>query len=314
MNLVTEIGKDRFAKVKILIQELIERLQQQAIAETNQKGWCDKAETAAKQKRDYAVEEVRELNGRMAELEALRDQLNMELGILHHDINNLNISQAQAGLIRDAEKMQNAAIVTEARAGQEAVEDAVDVLIKFYKTQDKAKIAFVQPPDSRIEGYQPGDAKRQAPDTGFASNETYKGSGGSAQGVIGMLEVIASDFQRTADETEQAEDDAASAYVDFLAETGKSKAQKMVAQKQKTKQRNNAVEQLSTDQDNLDSQITKIQDAIKELLKLQTVCNAQQTYEERVANRLEEIEALKKALCIFNAYEEYGPDGAATSC
>jgi len=38
------------------------------------------------------------------------------------------------------------------------------------------------------------------------------------------------------------------------------------------------------------------------------------SYAERVARREDEIASLKKALCIFGAYSEYGPDGLADKC
>merc|ERR1719324_723377 len=86
VRLATEIAADPFAKVKKLIQELIERLLQEAANEANQKGWCSKALSDAEQKRDYAAAEIAELNGEMAKLEAVRDKLLAELEALAQEI------------------------------------------------------------------------------------------------------------------------------------------------------------------------------------------------------------------------------------
>merc|ERR1719248_280041 len=79
LRLASQIAADPFAKVKKLIQELIERLLAQAAAETNQKGWCDKAIGDAEQKRSNAAEAIAELNAEMATLEAKRDKLREEI-------------------------------------------------------------------------------------------------------------------------------------------------------------------------------------------------------------------------------------------
>merc|ERR1712241_1237745 len=82
MSLANHISADPFAKVKQLIQELIERLLTEAANEANQKGWCDKATKDAEQKRDYAAEEIATLNSDMAKLEALINKLTVELAEL----------------------------------------------------------------------------------------------------------------------------------------------------------------------------------------------------------------------------------------
>merc|ERR1719183_1668371 len=86
MSVATQIGGDPLAKVKKLIQELIDRLLTEAANEANQKGWCDKAIADAKQKRDMASDKSSELNAQMAQLEARRDKLTEELATLVEEI------------------------------------------------------------------------------------------------------------------------------------------------------------------------------------------------------------------------------------
>merc|ERR1719428_2101253 len=81
-TLAEQIASDPFKKIKKLIQELVERLLQEAANEANQKGWCDKALGDAKQKRDHAAEEIADLNAKLAKLEALSDKLGEEIATL----------------------------------------------------------------------------------------------------------------------------------------------------------------------------------------------------------------------------------------
>merc|ERR1719162_879489 len=119
--LANQIRADPFAKVKKLIQDLIERLLQEAADEANQKGWCDKATSEAKQKRDYSAEAIAELNGQMAELEAVHGKLTEEIETLETEIAELESSQEENTKLRKAEKAENEATVLEAKAGLEAV-------------------------------------------------------------------------------------------------------------------------------------------------------------------------------------------------
>merc|ERR1719271_1069743 len=297
VRLASQIASDPFAKVKKLIQELIERLLQEAANEANQKGWCDKATADAEQKRDYAVEEVTSLNSEMAELEARRDTLRDEIA-------DLKAARAKATKLREAESAENAATVEEAHAGLEAINQAIDIMEKFYKTAAK----------NTVLAQQKGPAD-DAPDAGFKAGEAYKGAQGASTGIIGMMDVIKTDFERTISETEKAEAEAQQAHLEFMTETGKSLAAKTQAKEEKNTQLDDALEKLANASDQLDEQTAILQESINELRELKPACvDTGMSYEERVARREEEIEALKKADCILVHFSEYGPEGAAEAC
>merc|ERR1719327_1425452 len=252
-SLASRIAADPFAKIKKLIQELIERLLQEAANEANQKGWCDKATADATQKRSYAADEIEDLNAKMAKLAALSDKLGEEIKTLNAEIKELNDKRAEAEAAR---KEENADTVTEAKAGLDAVKMAIDILDKFYKTSAKAKVDL-----SLAQG--PLD---DAPDAGFDNGEAYKGAGAESGGIIGMMEVIQSDFERTISETKKAEAEAEKEHLEFMTETGKSLAEKNVALKEKTRLKDETDNNFNDAEDEMTSQTKILVTSIKELI------------------------------------------------
>merc|ERR1719298_276789 len=259
LRLASQIAADPFAKVKKLIQELIERLLAEAAAEANQKGWCDKSIGDAEQKRTYAAEEIAALNAEMAKLEATRDKLTEELVILDEEIAELKAARAKATKIRAIEKAENEETIKTASEGLKAIEMAKDILTKFYKTAAKATVLVQGPADD-------------APDSGFKSGEAYTGAQGSSTGIIGMMDVIKSDFERTITETEKEEAKAQKEYAEYMTETGKALAVAQVAKGEKEGYLDDALEKLSEASEKLDTQNALLQKAISELIELQPAC------------------------------------------
>merc|ERR1719265_2156316 len=168
---------DPFAKVIKMIKELITRLEEEAAAEAAHKGFCDKELKNNKIKREEKTSEVNELT-------ATKEKLEGEIASLAKDLEDLAAAQAalakamkEATAIREKEKTENLATIKDAKECQEAVNSALAVLKEFYDKQ-----AFLQ--------------QGQVPEM-----KEYKGQGGSATGVVGMLEVILSDFARVEAET-----------------------------------------------------------------------------------------------------------------
>lgn len=183
---------------------------------------------------------------------------------------------------------------------------AIDVIDKFYKTTAKETV--------ELSLAQRGPAD-DAPDAGFKNAEAYTGAQGEAGGILGMLDVIKSDFLRTVSETEKAEAGAQQDHLVFMNETGKSLAEKTVARDESSKLLENAIESLAEADANLQSQMTLLTTGISELMELKPVCiDTGMSYDDRVGRREDEIAALNKADCILQAYAQYGPEGAADAC
>jgi hypothetical protein len=296
---------DVFAKVKVLIQELIERLLAEAANEATHKGWCTKAIKDAEQKREYASEDIATLNAALADDEATLDKLKEEIGVLDTEIKDLKAGRTEAEKIRKEEKAENKKTVTEAEAGMSAVQEAIKILTRFYATAAKETVDL-----SLAQG-----PKDDMPDAGFEGGEAYTGVGGVEGGVVGMLEVIESDFVRTIKETEKAEVQGEEEHLAYMTESGKSLAEKEMARGETGKYKDATEIKLEKDGESLKAQVTILKTSIEELLELQPACvDTGMSYADRVAAKEQEVEALKKALCILNAFASYGPDGLADAC
>merc|ERR1719160_2498466 len=129
-----------FDKITKLIQELIERLMQEAADEANHQGWCNTQLGKAKGSRDRKATSVMELNDAMAKAEALRDKLQEETAKLGTEIDELTAVLEKATKERSDEQAENEATIKESEEGKAAVDEALDMLDKFYKTAAKNKV------------------------------------------------------------------------------------------------------------------------------------------------------------------------------
>merc|ERR1719473_2264500 len=118
--LAMNMAADPFAKVKTLIQKLIERLLKESADEATQKGFCDTALAKANTDRDYRqgdlddlAAEINALNAHKAELEEEHSQLTDE----KKDVEDALMSAQQ---IRNQEKADNKSTLDKAKAGLKA--------------------------------------------------------------------------------------------------------------------------------------------------------------------------------------------------
>lgn len=229
------------------------------------------------------------------------------INTLDGEIIEINDARTEAAADRTNESAQNAATVSEADTGLDSLKLVIQALDRFYKTQAKNTVDL-----SLLQGKGPGD---DAPDAGFDNGQAYKGAQSGAVGIIAMLDVMKGDFVRTIEETKAAEAQAVRDYTEFLTVSGSSLAQKTEAKNQATSERQDIMDKESTAKTDLDTQQTLLETAIGELKDLHPVCIATgMTYDDRVKKREEEIEALNKAMCIFNNFEKYGPDAGSSGC
>merc|ERR1719433_792212 len=128
-------------------------------------------------------------------------------------MDELKVSRNKTTEARGEESNENNETEVTARAGLDAVNMAITIMSKFYMTVAKETV------DLTLAQQGPAD---DAPDAGFKNGQAYTGAQGAAEGIVGLMNVMKSDFERTISETLEAEDQAQQEYLEFMTVTGKS--------------------------------------------------------------------------------------------
>merc|ERR1719252_370218 len=259
-----------------MIKGLIQKLEEEAQAEAGHKAWCDKELHDNKKKKDEKTSEVEELT-------AAKEKLEGEIAALAKDLEDLAAAQlalakamAEATELREKEKAENEIAIKDAKAAQEAVKMALEILHEFYSSQS----ALLQ----------------QVP-----AMEPYKGMQDLKGGVIGMLEVILSDFERLEAETTADEKTAAAAYDKFMSDSEmekKAKHNREVQLKLDKDQAEFEKDELTEDLELVQAELDKANEYFAYLKP--TCLEVHVSYEERAKKRQEEIAALKEAYAILS--------------
>jgi len=272
------LAANPFSKVIEMITDLLARLKQEAADEADHKAFCDEELKKNKQVRKDKESESTRLMAEIEETAMAIAEMGKEITVLAEEQAELRKSMKEATELRATEKKENEVAIADAQAAQVALKQAMAILQEFYGSE-----ALIQ--------------VKQVPEM-----EEYKGMKGRGGGVMGMLEVIDSDFARVEAETQAAEVQAAEQYKSFMKESeadveAKHDAEfKLSLKKDKTEF---AQEQLQKDLDAAQAML-KAANQYYEELKPQCV-EVNVSFEERAAMRQEEIAALKEAYKILDA-------------
>jgi cell division septum initiation protein DivIVA len=283
-QLAASAGADPFKKVKKLIQDLIVRLMEEANEESEHKGWCDTELAENEATRKEKTQQVETLHAEIDQLEASIAKLTEDISNLTQAVADLDAAVAKATKEREAEKGTNTATIKDAKAAQTATAQAVEVLKEFYAKAGEATSLLQQQPES--------------PEI---FDKPYTGMQSENGGIVGMLEVIQSDFARLEAETTAAEAQSQKEYDQFMDDSSVDKAQKSKDIEHKTMKKQNEQQALSEKKGDLEGTQKELDAALSYFDKLKPSCiDSGVSYEDRVARRQEEIESLQEALRILN--------------
>merc|ERR1719478_441699 len=267
-------GDDPFAKIKGLIQDMIAKLEGEAKSEATEKAYCDDELSKTTAKKNELDTEIAKLTTKIDRASAHSSALKGEVAELQAELATMEKEQGDNTKWRQDEHADYLVAKADLEQGLSGVRKALEVLRTYY-----GGAAFVQQP---------------------AKPETFDKATGAGQSIIGVLEVVESDFADNLAKVETAEADAQSTYDTYTQDYKMSKAQKDADVKYKTQEftgLDKNIADLSSDRATATEEVTAVNEYLS---KLKDRCIAKpETYEERKKRRDAEINGLKEALSIL---------------
>jgi len=268
---------------------LITKLMEEANAEANHKGWCDAELATNKLTRTNKAEAVDQLHAEVEKLTFTEIELSQQIADITDEIAQLEKRVAEATVERKEEKVENEQTIADAKMSQKAVAQALAVLREFYAKAAEATALVQQTP------------AEDAPET-FSS--PYKGMGAESGGIVGMLEVIESDFARLDVVTTASEIQAAAAFKKFVNEAEEDKAVAEAEVDHKRDKLETTKQVLSSTKNDLEQTQAQLDAAEKYFEKLKPSCvDSGISWNERIKRREEEMQSLKEAYQILTGEE-----------
>jgi len=282
-TLAARASEDPFQKVRKMIKDLITRLMEEANDEAEHKGWCDTELSTNEQTRKEKTDAVETLHAEIDQLESSLAKLSEETTDLSKAVSELDAAMSTATKLRNEEKEKNTETIQDSEEAQAAVAQALTVLKEFYAKAGEAT-AFVQ-----------NNAEPEIFDS------EYKGMQGESGGVVGMLEVIESDFARLESDTKASEATSQKEYDSFMSDSKVDKTAKATSIEHKNAKHQDETQALQEKKNDLEGTQKELDAALAYFEKLRPSCiDSGVSYEDRVARRKEEIESLQEALKILN--------------
>merc|ERR1719343_735691 len=254
------------------------KLEAEASAEASEKAYCDEQIAKTEEKKAELEDDVAKLTSKIDTASARSATLKAEVKELQGELAALAKLQAEMDQIRSE---QNAAYVqakADLELGLDGVRKALSVLRDYYGSS-AALLQSSQP----------------------AKPELHSKATGAGESIIGILEVVESDFATNLAKEETEEADAQSEYDKTTQENKVTTTLKNQDEKYKTQEftgLDKQIAELTADRESTDAELSAV---LEYFAKINERCVAKpEGYMERQRRRAAEIAGLKEALSILN--------------
>jgi len=288
-QLEVSVRLDAFTKVKKSIQDMIDKLIKEKEDEIKHKDFCIEELNSNEQDTSNKDRDKKDLEASIADLGMSIDTLAKEIENLKADIAELEVQMKRAGEDREKQNKEFQVTVADQRATAKLLAAALNILKGFY---DKA--ALMQKSAQR--GKQSTKQAQPAP-PGFKSYEKNAASGG----VMGMMSSIIDEAKAMEAEAIKAEEDAQTAYEEFVVDTNASIDEKSKDSVNKSEQKAKAEGDKVEAETQQEAVMGELEQLANENADLHKSCDfTLKNFELRQSARDDEIEALKQALAMFS--------------
>merc|ERR1719215_1407525 len=280
-------GEDPFAKVKGLISDMIAKLQSQASSEAIEKAYCDEQMAKTEEKKGELEYDISKLTSKIDKAASASSTLKQDVQQLQSELSALAKSQAEMDKIRRESNAAYAQAKVDLESGLQGVRKALSMLRDYYNSGEAA---------SMLQDGADVSAAMQQP----AAPEQHTKASGAGSSIIGILEVVESDFAKNLATEEAEEADAQSEYEKTSQEnevTRTLKEQDVKYSTQEFKGLDTNIAEFASDRETTNTELSAV---LEYYCKIKDRCISKpETYAERQRRRQAEIAGLKEALSIL---------------
>jgi peptidoglycan hydrolase CwlO-like protein len=283
--LASRVRLDAFGKLVDDIDGMVKDLKKQKADQVKQKDFCVESLHKNEMAQDRKKNEIEKLDAKIADLTSLIDELTKSIAQLTAEVAEMQVQLKRAGEDREAENADFQTVVSDQRATQGILTNALNVLKAVYD-----KKAFVQ---TRAKQEPAGPP----PPPGFKKYEQSSGAGG----VLGMLQQIIADAKQLEADAIKAESDAQKAYETVVKDTNASIEEKNRDITNKSSEKANAEADKTAAEEGKETAMNEQQQNKNEEADLHKSCDfVLKNFDIRQAARDQEVEALRQAKAILS--------------